>query len=127
MLTVPDKDTTKSAYGSKLRRYDVHIARMFEVTQQLCIESNGSAGPVLWRYTAGNGTINMGTFRIECGDADGAAMMMNAGKKERVTIYRSSEGGARDSVVLTVLALDLSNDAQATRWQTITRNFKPIR
>lgn len=25
-LTVPDTQTTKSAYGGKLRKYDVHIA-----------------------------------------------------------------------------------------------------
>lgn len=127
MLTVPDKDTTQSAYGGKLRRYDVHIAKMFEVTQQICIASNGNAGSVLWRYTAGNGTINMGTFRIECEDADGVAMMVGVGKPQSTTIYRSSEGGARDSVVIDVLPLDFSTDAKVSRWQTITRSFKPIR
>lgn len=35
-ITVPDQDTTVSAYGGELRRYDVHIAKMFEVTHFLC-------------------------------------------------------------------------------------------
>ncbi|MBW4692138.1 MAG: hypothetical protein KME27_10255 [Lyngbya sp. HA4199-MV5] len=35
-MTVPDQDTTVSAYGGALRRYDIHIAKMFEVTHYLC-------------------------------------------------------------------------------------------
>ena len=31
-FVVPDRDTTVSAYGGSLRRYDVHIAKMIEVT-----------------------------------------------------------------------------------------------
>jgi hypothetical protein len=32
-LQVPDADTTASAYGGDLRLYDVHIAKMVEVTR----------------------------------------------------------------------------------------------
>lgn len=56
-LTVPDTQTTQSAYGSKLRRYDVHIAKMFEVTYRDCLEFGGDAGGRGWYYYAGNGSI----------------------------------------------------------------------
>lgn len=60
-LTVPDTQTTKSAFGGKLRLYDVHIAKMFEVTYLEC-EKFGDGGNREWTYFAGNGEINMGTF-----------------------------------------------------------------
>ncbi len=34
-LTVPDQNTTRSVVGN-LRRYDIHIAKMFEVTDYQC-------------------------------------------------------------------------------------------
>lgn len=128
MLTVPDKDTTKSAYGGKLRRYDVHIAKMFEVTFQLCRDSNGSAdSSFLWNYKAGGGSINMGTFRVLCEDTDGVALMIGMGRKQPVRIYRSSDGGVKDSVVMNVPTLTLSSNAQINHWMKVTRSFKPIR
>ncbi|MBD0313147.1 MAG: hypothetical protein ICV86_09740, partial [Microcoleus sp. T3-bin5] len=33
---VPDRNTAKSADGPKLRLYDVHIAKMFEISHFLC-------------------------------------------------------------------------------------------
>ena len=35
-FTVPDRNTTISANGGKLRRYDAHIAKMFELTDYEC-------------------------------------------------------------------------------------------
>lgn len=126
-LTVPDKDTTKSAYGGRLRRYDVHMGKIFSMTFQLCLDSNGSSDSFLWHYRAGNGRINMGTFRVDCESADGASTMVGMGRKKPTTIYRSSEGGVRDSVVMMVPVLDLSSEAKIDRWQSITTRFKPIR
>ena len=39
-LSVPDTDTTVSAYGGRLRLYDVHIAKLVEVTHNSCIRSH---------------------------------------------------------------------------------------
>lgn len=64
-LTVPDTQTTKSAFDGKLRIYDVHIAKMFEVTYLDC-QQFGEGGSREWSYFAGNGNINMGTFYIPC-------------------------------------------------------------
>ena len=64
-LTVPDRQTTKSAYGGTLRIYDEHIAKMFEVTYTDCQEF-GEGGNREWSYYADNGNINMGTFYVPC-------------------------------------------------------------
>ncbi|XGV94253.1 MAG: hypothetical protein ACAF41_00010 (plasmid) [Leptolyngbya sp. BL-A-14] len=49
VLTVPDNNTTRSAYGGRLRVYDVHIAKMFEVTYNLC-QSGSIGGGTSWSY-----------------------------------------------------------------------------
>lgn len=42
-LSVPDRHTTKSAFGGALRLYDAHIAKMFEVTDFLCHKNGWSS------------------------------------------------------------------------------------
>jgi hypothetical protein len=64
-LTVPDQDTSVSAYGGSLRRYDVHLAKMFEMTYHLCQQTQNLKG-IGWQYEAANGNANMGMFRIRC-------------------------------------------------------------
>jgi len=64
-LTAPNRDTTQPAYGGKLRLYDVHLAKMFETSHFLCQQSRGVSG-YEWVYSAGNGSIRMGNFRIPC-------------------------------------------------------------
>jgi hypothetical protein len=67
-LTVPDQDTTLSAYGGELRRYDVHIAKMFEVTHYLCQQNiaRRTLKGFDWSYEAANGNVYMGNFHISC-------------------------------------------------------------
>jgi hypothetical protein len=55
-LMVPDTNTTRSAYGGRLRVYDVHIAKMVEVTHFMCSKGGLSPGTT-WSYSAGNGSI----------------------------------------------------------------------
>ncbi|MBW4693609.1 MAG: hypothetical protein KME27_17840 [Lyngbya sp. HA4199-MV5] len=44
-LWCPDRDTTVSAYGGSLRRYDVHTAKMIEVTATVwCAQSKDYQG-----------------------------------------------------------------------------------
>ncbi|NEQ44726.1 MAG: hypothetical protein F6K00_14655 [Leptolyngbya sp. SIOISBB] len=44
VLTVPDQDTTRSAYGGILRRYDVHVAKMLEVSHHYCQQDGAIEG-----------------------------------------------------------------------------------
>jgi len=64
-LTVPDQDTTRSAYGGMLRRYDVHVAKMFEVSHHYCQQNEAVEG-IRWDYEAANGNVYMGRFNISC-------------------------------------------------------------
>jgi hypothetical protein len=126
MLTVPDTDTTKSAFGGKLRRYDIHIAKIHEVTDHLCQKHNMSAEASLtWGYAAGNGSINMGRFKLTCEDAFYAFQNIGQqGKPERTVIYRSDESG-KDQIVLMVPTLGLNKNT-INRWQGVVQRFNPI-
>lgn len=84
-IIVPDADTTRSAYGGRLRLYAVHIAKMFEVTHFLC-QRDSSLSWLQWRYTADNGSVYMGTFDIECSEAKRLASDYDLGQPEQTTI-----------------------------------------
>jgi hypothetical protein len=96
-FVVPDQDTTVSSSGGELRRYDIHIAKMFEVTHYLCQNKqkpklfdflnrtatlvdmfNTLNSPLkvkridegsIWYYDAANGNTLMGEFKISCKQA----------------------------------------------------------
>lgn len=80
-LMAPDTNTTRPAYGGKLRVYDVHIAKMVEVTQFMCSKGRLSPGTT-WSYSAGNGSINMGNFNISCQLANNLAGAYGLGNPE---------------------------------------------
>ncbi|NTW21494.1 MAG: hypothetical protein HGA42_18790 [Nostocales cyanobacterium W4_Combined_metabat2_030] len=93
-FVVPNSDTTQSAYGGNLRLYDVHLAKMFEITYFECNQPDRGMPPnqrIFWRYEAGNGGINMGTFDISCRLANQIAREYGLGKTEttKITYYRA--------------------------------------
>jgi hypothetical protein len=123
-LTVPDTDTTHSAYGGRLRLYDVHLAKMFEVTNYLC-----SAGRVesstLWSYRAGNGSIDMGNFQISCDLANDVAIAYGLGDAESTEVYFSygEAGSGTDSLNVPILSI---TGGKVERWIRFTNQFMPI-
>lgn len=124
-LTVPDTDTTRSAYGGKLRVYDVHIAKMVEVTHHFCSTGRLSPGTT-WTYTAGNGSISMGNFQISCRLASDLATAYGLGRMERTTILSSNEeGGSPSRRVGGIQILNITG-AKVDRWMNFTRNFRPV-
>ncbi|HEY9811308.1 MAG TPA: hypothetical protein V6D13_18440 [Halomicronema sp.] len=127
-LTVPDKDTTKSAYGGQLRLYDVHIAKMFEVTHFLCrqFDSNSSFKGHEWLYRADNGKINMGRFQITCQLAADIANAYGLGKPERTSIGLDTEGGPPQSRTGLIPTLDITGN-KINQWLNFTERFQPIR
>jgi hypothetical protein len=80
-LGVPDADTTISAYGGKLRLYDVHIAKMIEVTHDSCTRGRYTR-PHPWTYTADRGKAKMGSFIISCTLANDLVTAYGLGKPE---------------------------------------------
>lgn len=117
LFAVPDKDTTISADGGELRRYDVHIAKMFEVTHYLCqnkhkpnllnwlnekdvsvfkklkrldasLKGKRTDEGFSWNYEAANGNVFMGRFSISCDLAQTVVSAYGLGKAELTSINR---------------------------------------
>ena len=122
-LTAPNRDTTQPAYGGKLRLYDVHLAKMFETSHFLCQQSRGVSG-YEWVYSAGNGSIRMGNFRIPCSLASEAASTYGLGKPERTSIAKDTERGRPESDVYSIPILDITG-SRVQRWINFMQNFKP--
>jgi len=94
-FVVPDTDTTVSAYGGQLRRYDVHVAKMFELTDFECLNTNKTDrnwNRIVWRYSAASGSAKMGSLDISCRLAREIATAYGLGKLERTTVtyYRAT-------------------------------------
>jgi serine/threonine-protein kinase len=122
-LTAPNRDTTQSAYGGKLRLYDVHLAKMFETSHFLCQQFRSVSG-YEWVYSAGNGSIPMGNFRIPCSLASEMSSTYGLGKPERTSIAKDTEGGPPESDVYSIPILDITG-SKVQRWINFVQNFKP--
>ena len=115
-ISVPDSDTTASAYGGKLRLYDVHIAKMFEVSHDACKRYNRS---IEWTYTADRGQAKMGTFLISCKLAQDITIAYGFRAPEATTF----EGSRKVNMIPT---LNITG-GKIDRWIRFTNNFKPVR
>lgn len=124
-ITVPNTNTTKSAYGGRLRVYDVHIAKMVEVTHFMCANGRLSPGTV-WTYRAGGGSANMGDFRISCQLANDLAIAYGLGKPESTPIYFSYEEAGGSSRTLNIPILSITG-GKIDKWMSFTRRFQPTR
>jgi serine/threonine-protein kinase len=126
-LTVPNQNTTSSAYGGQLRFYDVHIAKMFEVTDFLCKQfgSDHSLSGYEWFYSAANGQTSMGRFRISCSLARDIAIAYGLGKTERTAIGLDTEGGPPESNVYSIPILNITG-SKVPKWMDFVQRFRPI-
>lgn len=124
-LVAPDTKTTSPAYGGKLRVYDVHIAKMVEITHLMCSTGRLSPGTT-WSYSAGNGSINMGNFNISCQLANDLAGAYGLGNPEQTPIYISAEEAGGSTKQFSVPILNITG-GKIDRWMNFTRNFKPTR
>lgn len=119
-FTVPDTDTTRSAYGGRLRRYDVHVAKMFELTNFECENTpDRTWSRILWSYKAGGGQIDMGMFDISCDRAAGAGHAYGFGKPEATKVYYY-----RVPATVYVPILNIT-DWKVSAWMNYTKNFRP--
>ena len=117
-LNVPDADTTVSAYGGKLRLYDVHIAKMVEVTHDSCFRGEYTRVHP-WTYTANRGKEKMGSFSISCKLANDLVTAYGLGKSEETTF----EGDRRKHMIP---SLNITG-GKVDKWIQFTNNFKPNR
>ena len=120
-LIVPDYKTTVPA-GGGLRRYDAHMAKMFEVTHYECLDqqANRNWSGIRWQYYAGNRDIDMGAFNISCNLARDIATAYGLGRSEMtpVTYYRAD-------TTINVPKLNIVGGKVPT-WLRFTQNFKPV-
>jgi hypothetical protein len=129
-LTVPDVDTTISAYGGLLRRYDVHIAKMFEVSHFFCKQNPNLEG-LDWTYDAANGNIYMGNFKISCALASDIANAYDLNRLEPTTIsfVDIQPDQSRDNPYsrdYLVPVLNISTNRKILRWRNYVQIFKPF-
>ena len=125
-LVVPDQQTTKSAYGGTLRIYDVHIAKMFEVTYQDCQEF-GEGGNRQWSYYAGNGSINMGTFDLPCKLVNYVVSQFGlTGSQTTSIVVGQEEAGKPRLKQVSIPNLNLTTDQRQKVWVEFTKAFKPM-
>lgn len=118
IFRVPDKNTTVSA-GGGLRRYDAHIAKMFEITHHECQDSYFNYQGISWGYEADNGNINMGIFNITCRLARDIAQAYGLGKTKPTNIFYY-----RAENVVNIPTLNITGD-KVNKWLNFVQNFKP--
>jgi hypothetical protein len=127
-LDVPDAETTVSAYGGRLRLYDVHIAKLVEVTHNSCIRSHRADGlpeeNYLWGYTSNQRRTNMGTFMITCELAQSLVNTYGLGKPEATTIRFEVSSAVMGSRTEMIPILDITGE-EIDEWMNFTSNFKP--
>lgn len=119
-FVVPDQNTTVNA-GGGLRRYDAHIAKMFELTLYECQDSNQpDSHQIAWNYRAGGGDIEMGTFNISCALARNLVAAYGLGQPEptEVFYYRVQD-------VINVPKFNIVGGKVAT-WRRFTPTFRPV-
>lgn len=129
-FTVPDQDTTRSAYGGVLRRYDVHVAKIFEVSHYYCQQDEAIEG-FRWQYEAANGNVHMGQFDIGCQLAEDIATAYGLQRKEHTEIsfgdiqpdeIRENPYG-RD---YEIPVLNISTNAKIQKWRQYVQTFAPF-
>jgi serine/threonine-protein kinase len=126
-LVVPDTDTTRLAYGegSRLRRYEVHLAKMFEITIWHCKRiPDPSQSFAFWEYYAANGDVKMGGFDISCPLALSVANAYGLGRTERTVITELSTRTANRTIAIDVPILQITG-GKIDRWLTFVEGLKP--
>ncbi|MBD2492099.1 hypothetical protein [Aulosira sp. FACHB-615] len=126
-ITVPENNVTARHIG-RLRKYDFHIAKMFEVTAFMCEEGIVSPG-IDWHYYAGRGNIDMGTFKISCSLADTIVNAYKVRSPEPTAIeFSQGEDHPPEIRNYRIGILDIERDPnKTTRWLKFVQKFKPVR
>lgn len=125
---VADRNTAKSAGGRKLRLYDVHIAKMFEISHFLCDRDRAAEG-YDWSYEAENGNIEMGRFKISCNLARSTASAYGLSKPEITVIRRNFNlKNGRPSIAVEKYSIPTLNIAKnrVLQWRDFVQKFPPL-
>ncbi len=125
---VPERNTAQSTSSRKLRRYDVHIAKRFEISRFLCDRDRTSEG-YNWSYQAENGNIDMGSFKISCEKARSTATTYGIGKPENTVIRRNFDlNNGRPSIAVEKYSIPTLNVSKnrVVQWRDFVQKLPPI-
>ncbi|MBE9186058.1 hypothetical protein IQ270_15525 [Microcoleus sp. LEGE 07076] len=125
---VPDRQPEKSADRQKLRLYDVHIAKMFEISHFLCDRDRTSVG-YDWSYEIENGNIEMGRFKISCNLAREIASAYGLSKPQTTVIRRNfNQKDGRPSLAVERFLIPTLNVSKnrVLQWKKFVEKFPPI-
>lgn len=127
-LSVPDRDNSGNFFGQELSLYDLHIAKMYEVTDALCqrrltFPFNQAIQVFQWSYSA-NG-IPIGQLQISCRDAENVMLTYGRGfSSESTPIRRPLSPDAPPSFeLMPIPTLNLAG-YQASRWKDFTQQLR---
>lgn len=115
---VPDKSTTKLVKDG-LRLYDVHLAKMIEVTNDYC-KDRESNYVIHWNYEAEDGKVFMGKYDLTCQFAKNTMKKFGTAAPESVTI---DYAGNPETVKIATLNLNSKN---AKEFASLVQSIKPI-
>jgi serine/threonine-protein kinase len=114
---VPDQTTTKLVrYG--LRLYELHLAKMIEVTNNFC-QDRDSNYVIYWNYEAADGKVFMGQYNLTCKFAQETLKRFGTTSPETLTInYRGRPSTAA------IIPLNL-HSKNARDFATLVQSIKP--
>lgn len=127
-LSVPDRDNSHNSFAQELSLYDLHIAKMYEVTDALCqrrltFPFNQPLQVFQWSYSA-NG-IPIGQLQISCRDAENAMLTYGRGFSSEATAIRRplSLDAPPSSELIQIPTLNLAG-YEAARWKNFTQQLR---
>ncbi|MBW4487238.1 MAG: hypothetical protein KME12_05560 [Trichocoleus desertorum ATA4-8-CV12] len=127
-FSVPNRDHDRASFNSELSLYELHIAKMYEVTDALCqrrltFPFNQPIQIFQWSYSANN--LPIGQLQVSCREAqDIFNTYGRAFLAESTTIRRPwSAGSTPSSETLQAPTLNLAG-YRAPLWKNFTRQLR---
>lgn len=108
-MIVPDRDPRQTPYGDRLTAYDLHVAKMIEVTHYMC--SSGRLSPsTTWRYLGDKANLGSRIFPISCQLAADTAQTYGLGSAETTPIYLSYEEAGGETKSFEIRTLNIQGN-----------------
>ena len=114
---VPDKSTTTPVKDG-LRLYEVHLAKMIEVTNDFCKDQKGDY-VVYWNYEAEDGKVFMGKYSLTCQFAEDTIKKFGTSGQENVTVNH------RDNPTTVKISPLNLNSQNAQEFAKLVQSIKP--
>lgn len=125
---VPDRNNIRKTDRLKLSLYDIHMAKMFEISHFLCQRDRTAVG-YNWSYQVENGNIEIGRYKISCNLARETAAAYGLGKPQMTVIRRNFEReNGRQSVAFEKYSIPTLNVTKNRflQWRDFVAKFPPI-